>query len=86
MFVFKRLQEPVADGIDLLVEFSTLGEYGFLPESGSLSKASTRKNSCEGRSRAPGCAPSRRTSLDDVPRTQVIGALRTPKIQLEWAA
>lgn len=119
MFVLRRLSERAANGLDLAVEFSTLGEYGFLPEAETAAEA-TRGERCgvpaRAPSRAPGvfplagsrnparrndCEPARPASpspsgrsggsgserpTDQVPRVGVIGALRTPRIEPDWAA
>lgn len=82
MFVLSVRKDRLADGIDLVVELSTLGEYGFLPPDEPASASRQPARSCEGRSRAA----ATRDPLADVPRMQVIGALRTPRLKLDWAA
>lgn len=82
MFVFKGIKEPAANGIDLIVEFSTLGEYGFLPDPERSEAEHPATRPCETRRRT---SPVR-DSLDEVPRTQLIGSLRTPRIVPNWAA
>ena len=82
MFVLSEKKHRLADGIDLVVELSTLGEYGFLPPEEPASAPRRPGRSCEGRSRAA----ATRDPLADVPRTQVIGALRTPRLRLDSAA
>jgi len=82
MFVFKAIKEPAAEGLDLLVEFTTLGEYGFLPDPGRPEPRRPAGRPCETRRRtSPG-----NDLLDEVPRTQLIGALRTPRIVPSWTA
>lgn len=92
MFVFENVGRAAADGLDLLVEFSTLGEYGFLPETRPPVAGRPEPLPCEKRAR-PSFANSDRVvqkqtlrprSLGEVPRTQVIGALRTPRIEIDW--
>lgn len=82
MFVFKSIKEPTANGVDLLVEFSTLGEYGFLPDPDHSEARPAASRPCESRRRT---SPAK-DSLDEVPRTPLIGALRTPRIIPSWAA
>ena len=82
MFVLKESKGRLADGLDLVVEFSTLGEYGFLPGEGTERPRPKTTRSCEGRSRVR----QTRDPLADVPRTQVIGALRTPRVRPDWVA
>lgn len=113
MFVFNRIKTRAANGLDLAIEFSTLGEYGFLPQAqakeypGSTGRAAAPNRLAtvtptEIRSRRPDCSPAdrprpawreggadsppRTASLAAVPRIQVIGALRTPRLQTDWAA
>jgi len=110
MFVFNRIQNRAANGLDLALEFSTLGEYGFLPpdqtdaRQGHLDRARAPGRSVARpgvRSRRPNCSkpvplvrpqrerehPMRESSaLETVPRVQVIGALRTPRLDTDWAA
>lgn len=113
MFVFNRIKARAADGLDLAIEFSTLGEYGFLPQDPATeypqqtgrAAVRTRLTSVaptDRRPRRPACSTTnppqaaRRTNegrlhtqatgLAAVPRIQVIGALRTPRVQTDWAA
>ena len=108
MFVFNRIQNQAANGLDLAIEFSTLGEYGFLtPDQADArqdhpdrSRAPRRSAVQPGvRSRRPNCSeqvplgrPKRKhptpeaSTLERVPRIQVIGALRTPRLDADWAA
>lgn len=118
MFVLRRITEKAASGLDLAVEFSTLGEYGFLPEAETAAEATTNER-CGVPARAPsrapgvfrlvgrrtqgrrtGCESERQASgplsgrieaapkpqIDHVPRVELIGALRTPRIEPDWAA
>lgn len=112
MFVFNRIKDRAADGLDLAIEFSTLGEYGFLPQPPAKESPERRgrvaarthltsMTPTDARSRRPDCSradqpqpawrkegtPHPRTAgLAAVPRIQVIGALRTPRLQTDWAA
>lgn len=113
MFVFNRFKDRAADGLDLAVEFSTLGEYGFLPEgharefpnhSGRVPEpislpleapahTRTRRPACSSadyprtnRRKGSGRPNPRAARLASVPRIQVIGALRTPRLKTDWAA
>lgn len=58
MFDSKQtLTERLADAVDLLIDFATLGEYGFEPVSGAPA--------CQSRRRTHTSAPAaRRTSAD----------------------
>lgn len=115
VFVFRQIGERAANGLDLAVEFSTLGEYGFLPaedvapERGSTAPCAPaprsvparprarrpgfreRKDSCRGPAEGPRSEASVRRGAvqrpaDPIPRVGVIGALRTPRIELDSAA
>lgn len=84
MFVFRKTTEAAGDALDLVVEFSTLGEYGFLPSrvidrnSGSPPPFSPRaRQSCGVRRRSV-------HKPDEPPRIQIIGALRTPRLTPDW--
>ena len=116
MFVFRQIRQRAADGLDLAIEFSTLGEYGFLPDPGaagarsaglccgnpgrgaatgtprrSESRSDPRRTECHellklahqksgGHRYRPGRAD------DSIPRVDLSGALRPPRIETDWAA
>jgi hypothetical protein len=86
MFVhMKRLPAKTADAIDLIIEFSTLGEYGLeYPESGQAPEP----RSCELRDR-PNPAASRRhdrrrSTACSAELTDFESALRPPRINLSF--
>ena len=113
VFVFRQIGKRAADGLDLAIEFSTLGEYGFLP-AGAPSRERTSAPRCAPAPRGPRAGKRRpcprkltggcegtddharpetqpqpqesRRSTGQIPRVKVIGALRTPRIELDSAA
>ncbi len=86
MFVhMKTLPAKTADAIDLIIEFSTLGEYGL-----EYPADSENANRCEQRRRqiTTGARTGRRPADRDVPcssqATDFASALRPPRIRLSF--